>query len=297
MRIRLEPPRAELVVPAPLHSDYLQALKIGILPVFGIVREDGILVVGTVDRWNHLFRSKPPKDLVPGDVVRLGWGEARLVAYTPDYEVNIPSHEKEIIENCSDKVRLFLPSERGLWFDTVCEETMTFISERRFDSSEVQAMDLAEELRESKRVVLLPPHSRVSTGNRIVVETEHRVSWLQTQSIVSGKPGPCGLVYCTRSVFFSEGTAFVDKDERGRLVDYDTRHSKHTVFRHFTTRGLYIEGAVPVEYAFILHEPLDERQRGVEPFGAVTLMSCGHSGYRLGLTMAMKEEVWWLKVR
>ena len=286
MKIRLEPPRAMFCIPLPLRSDYLQALKIDILPVFGIIREDGILVVGTVDRWSHLFRSKPPKDLVPGDVFRLGWGEARLVAYTPDYDISIPSHQNEITENSSKEVRLFLPSGIQFKLELVWNNAMAFVSEY------TGAHEMEHLFRDSERAVVLPPHSRVSVGNRIVVETRHRISWIDTQSIFSDSEAS-DFVYCTADVFFDKGGFVVGggpvlrrtSQSSGRYVIIS--RDLHNAMRYIAQHSF--------EYGLILRHPLSQNRYRIEPFGAVTLMYQSDR-YRLGLALETKEESSWLRL-
>jgi hypothetical protein len=269
-------------VPAPLYSDYLQALKLDILPVFGIVRQDGILVVGTVDRWNHLFRSKPPK-LIPGDVLRLGFDEAHLVAYTPDYDVPIPSHAKEIIENRSNGVRLVLPSGIRFNLEFVCYGAMAFVSE-------YLGTHRMEHLRDSNRAVILPPHSRVSIGNRIVVETKHRISWIETQSIFSDA---CDFVYCTADVFFNKG-GFVVED--GPMLRRTSQSSgKYVVISRDLHNAMLYIAQHSFECALILHHPLSQNRYRIETFGAATLMYQSDK-YRLGLALETKEESSWLRL-
>jgi hypothetical protein len=281
MRIRLEPPRTGLSVPVPLHRDYLQSLKIDVLPVFGIVRQDGILVIGTVDRWNHLFRSKT--DLVPGDVLRLGLEEARLVAYTPDYELTIPSHQKDIMENGSDVVRLVLPSGIRFKLELVWNDAMAFVSEYTGGYKE-------HLFRDSKRVVLLPPHSRVSIGNRIVVETRHRISWIETQSIFSDT---CDFVYCTADVFFDKGSFFVDHGPMLRRAPQSS--GRYVVISRDLRNAMRYIAQNSFEYGLILHRPLSQNRYRIEPFGAATRMY--QSGrYRLGLALETKEESSWLRL-
>jgi hypothetical protein len=301
MRIRLEPPRTELGVPAPLHSDYLHALKIDVLPVFGIVRQDGILVVSTVDRWNHLFRSKPP-ELVPGDVLRLGFDEAHLVAYTPDYELTIPSHEKEIMENRSKEVRLVLPSGIRFKLELVWNDAMAFVSEY------TGTHKMEHLFCDSKRAVILPPHSRVSIGNRIVVETRHRISWIETQSIFSDYE--CDFVYCTADVFFDKGGFVVqyDKSVTEECVRSDCVRDERPMLRRTSqSSGRYVFisqdlhnamryiARYSFEYALILKHPLSQNRYRIEPFGAVTLMYQSDK-YRLGLALETKEEPSWLRL-
>jgi len=293
MRIRLESPRTKLSVPVPLHRDYLQALKIDVLPVFGIVRQDGILVIGTVDRWNHLFRSDTVrlyKDLVPGDVLRLGLDEARLVAYTPDYEVTIPSHEKEIMENRSKEVRLVLPS--GIRFKLeLVHGAMAFVSEY------LGTHKIDHLFRESNRAVLLPPYSRVSIGNRIVVETEHRISWIETQSLFSDSDA-CDFVYCTADVFFDKGGFFVQADcvRGGPMLRRTSQSSgKYVVISRDLHNAMRYIAQNSFEYGLILHHPLSQNRYRIEPFGAATLMYQSDK-YRLGLALETKEESSWLRL-
>jgi hypothetical protein len=153
--------------------------------------------------------------------------------------------------------------------------------------------------RDSNRAVVLPPHSRVSIGDRIVVETEHRISWIETQSIFSDsadtvrsyRPDYCDFVYCTADVFFDKGGFVVDNGPMLRRTSQSSGRYVH-ISRDLHNAMLYI-ARHSVEYGLILRNPYIRYR--IEPFGAVTLMYQSDK-YRLGLALETKEESSWLRL-